>query len=201
MGKRLTSWFILAMVPLALMCGCEMGQVVQGRVIDFNDAKQTVTFIKDSKGDAGKPLYDDKNPVTYQLPKDDKEMGPQPKAGKRMNLNTEKKEITFFDPEVKKDFVTIKYTPISEDKNVAKGDPRVPKDANQEPVVKVDREKKTITIYSGRQKLLVTFQVPEEYLKLPEDTWEAGHEVRIYYKEPGKALRVMNITKTDIFKK
>jgi hypothetical protein len=65
----------------------------------------------------------------------------------------------------------------------------------------VDKEKKAITVYSGRQKLLVTFSVPEEYLALPDNTWEAGDEVRIYYKEPGKAARFMNITRTDIFKK
>ena len=65
----------------------------------------------------------------------------------------------------------------------------------------VDKDKKAITVYSGRQKLLVTFSVPEEYLALPANTWEAGDEVRIYYKEPGKAARFMNITKTDIFKK
>ena len=51
------------------------------------------------------------------------------------------------------------------------------------------------------KELLVTFSVPEEYLALPANTWEAGDEVRIYYKEPGKAARFMNITKTDIFKK
>jgi len=36
---------------------------------------------------------------------------------------------------------------------------------------------------------------------MPENTWDAGDEVRIYYKEAGKALRFMNISKTDIFKK
>jgi hypothetical protein len=65
----------------------------------------------------------------------------------------------------------------------------------------VDKDKKAVTVYSGRQKLLVTFSVPEEYLALPDNTWEAGDEVRVYYKEPGKALRFMNISKTDIFKK
>jgi hypothetical protein len=61
--------------------------------------------------------------------------------------------------------------------------------------------KKAITIYSGRQKILVTFSVPDEYLALPDDAWEAGDEVRVYYKEPGKALRYLNISKTHIFKK
>jgi hypothetical protein len=49
--------------------------------------------------------------------------------------------------------------------------------------------------------LLVTFNVPEEYFNFPEYTWDAGDEVRIYWKEKGKAIRFMNISKTDIFKK
>jgi hypothetical protein len=65
----------------------------------------------------------------------------------------------------------------------------------------VDREKKTITIYSGRQKTLTVISVPDEYFALPDKTWDAGDEVRVYYKEEGKALRFMNISKTDIFKK
>jgi hypothetical protein len=48
---------------------------------------------------------------------------------------------------------------------------------------------------------LTTFSVPDEYFALPVGAWDAGDEVRIYYKEAGKARRLMNITKTDIFKK
>ena len=65
----------------------------------------------------------------------------------------------------------------------------------------VDKEKKAITLYSKRQKLLTTFSVPDEYFALPDSAWDAGDEVRIYYKEDGKAARLMNISKTDIFKK
>ena len=41
----------------------------------------------------------------------------------------------------------------------------------------------------------------DEYIGLPEATWDAGDEVRIYYKEEGKSLRFMNVSQTDIFKK
>jgi hypothetical protein len=58
-----------------------------------------------------------------------------------------------------------------------------------------------VTIYSGRQKLYAVIALPEEYMDRPASTWDAGDEVRIYYKEPGKALRLMNVSKTDIFKK
>jgi len=49
--------------------------------------------------------------------------------------------------------------------------------------------------------MLVTISVPAEYFSLPDYTWDSGDEVRIYFKEQGKALRFMNISKTDIFKK
>jgi alpha-D-ribose 1-methylphosphonate 5-triphosphate synthase subunit PhnL len=65
----------------------------------------------------------------------------------------------------------------------------------------IDKGKQTITIYSGRQKILETISVAEEYLSLPPSTWDAGDEVRIYYKQEGKALRFMNVSRTDIFKK
>ena len=65
----------------------------------------------------------------------------------------------------------------------------------------VDKDKKTVTVYSGSQKLLVTFIVPDQYLSLPASAWDAGDIVRIYFKDDGKALRVMNVSKTNIFKK
>ena len=67
----------------------------------------------------------------------------------------------------------------------------------------IDMEKQTVTEYSRRLQALVTFKVPADKLSLPPETWEAGDEVRLYYKENAKhqALRFMNITKTNIFKK
>ena len=48
-----------------------------------------------------------------------------------------------------------------------------------------------------------TFTIPADKIDLPPSTWEAGDEVRMYYKENAKhqALRFMNITRTNIFKK
>jgi hypothetical protein len=91
----------------------------------------------------------------------------------------------------------ISYTLIDQKENVGKNSPLVA--GKKFPIV--DKDKKAITVFSGRQRLLVTFSVPEEYMAMPDNTWEAGDEVRIYYKEAGKAARFMNITRTDIFKK
>jgi hypothetical protein len=124
------------------------------------------------------------------------ERGADPKAGLRMKLDTKAREIIIYDLPTKS-MKNIAYTLIDQKEGVGKNDPLVA--GKKFPMV--DKDKKAITIYSGRQRLLVTFSVPDEYLTMPADTWEAGDEVRVYYKETGKALRFMNITKTDIFKK
>jgi hypothetical protein len=196
MAKKLSCWALLIILPFALLCGCgDLGKVDQGRVIEFNEAKGTVTFIQDVKADIGNPDYSGA-PHVYIMPKDPSERGADPKAGKRMKLDAKTREIVIYD-DASKGFKKIAYTLIDEKDGVGKDNPLV-KD-KKFPIV--DKAKKTVTIYSGRQNILITFSLPEEYLALPADTWEAGDEVRVYYKEPGKALRFMNISKTDIFKK
>jgi hypothetical protein len=187
---------LLLILPIALLWGCgELGKVDQGRVIDFNEAKGTVTFIQDVKADPGAPDYSGA-PHVYVLPQDPSERGADPKAGKRMKLDTKAREIVIYDTAAK-GFKKIPYTLIDEKDGVDKNNPLV----KDKKFPAVDKAKKTITIYSARQKILITFSLPEEYFVLPDNTWEAGDEVRVYYKEPGKALRFMNISKTDIFKK
>jgi hypothetical protein len=202
MTKKLRCFTFLALLPAILLLGCgDMGQVDQGRVVAFDKDKWTVNIIRDkgepgAPGEPGKPDYSVLPPVTFTLPKNPSEMGPEPKVGMRMNLDTAKKVITIFDPSTQ-GFKKIDYTLIDQKENVEKTDPLV---ANKTfPVI--DKAKKAITVYSGRQKILTTFTLPEEYFALPDNSWDAGDEVRIYYKEPGQARRFMNITKTDIFRK
>jgi len=193
---------ILLILPIAFISGCEYGKVDQGRVIKFDADKGTVTMIRDVKNDSQDPEYTYLPALTYSIPKDPSEMGAEPKAGLRMRLDTKKNEIDIYDTATQK-FKQIPYTLIDQKENVAKDDPLV-YDASQKKARKfpaVDKEKKTITIYSGRQKILTTFSLPAEYFNLPESTWDAGDEVRIYYKEDGKALRLMNVSKIDIYKK
>jgi hypothetical protein len=193
MGKNLSWLTLFAILPLILVWGCgEHGKVEQGRVIGFDKAKETVTFIVDTKHDTANPDYSGA-PLTFALPKDPAERGEDPKPGLRMKLDTKTREIIIYDAATK-GMKKITYTLIDQKENVAKDSPLVA--GKKFPMV--DKEKKAITVYSGRQKLLVTFSVPEEYLAMPDNTWEAGDEVRIYYKEPGKAARFMNITRTDI---
>ena len=185
------------------LLGCEeYGKVDQGRVIAFDKDQQTVTVIEDKNMDSQNPDYAILPPHTYAMPIDPAERGADPKAGLRLKLDVEKKYIKIFNTNTQ----TIEDLPIEivdVQKDIPKDHPLVfDKDKNAAkkfPVV--DKDKKTITVYSGRQKMLSTFSVPDAYFDYPEYTWDAGDEVRIYWKDKGQALRFMNITKTDIFKK
>jgi hypothetical protein len=197
MLKRYCGLTLLVILPLILACGCgELGKVDQGRVIAFDKAKGTVTLIQDMRADPKTPDYSHLPPMIYEIPKDPDEMGPEPKAGLRMKLDAKAKQIIIFDP-ASQNFKKIDYKLIDQKEGVEADDPLVK--GKKFPVV--DKEKKAITLYSKRQKLLTTFSVPDEYFALPTSAWDAGDEVRIYFKEAGKALRLMNISKTDIFKK
>ena len=199
MGKKVSWWALTACLAGTLVLGglgCgELGKVDQGRVIAFDNAKGTVTFINDVKHDPANPDYSGA-PMTFSLPTDPADRGEDPKAGKRMKLDAKTREIVIYDTGTQS-MKKITYTLIDQKEGVAKDDPLVK--GKKFPLV--EKDKKAITIYSGRQKLLTTFSLPEEYFALPDNTWEAGDEVRVYYKETGKALRFMNITRTDIFKK
>ncbi|MBP9943823.1 MAG: DUF4881 domain-containing protein [Desulfomicrobium sp.] len=196
--------FLLSIALLTFgVLGCdEYGKVDQGRVIAFDNDKQTVTVIEDKNMDSQNPDYAILPPHTYTMPTDPAERGADPKVGMRLKLDVDAKVIKIFNTQTQ----TIEDLPITivdVQKNIAKDHPLVfDKDKNAAkkfPVV--DKDNKTIAIYSGRQKMLATFSVPDAYVDFPENTWDAGDEVRIYWKEKGKAIRFMNITKTDIFKK
>lgn len=196
--------FLLSIALLTFgVLGCdEYGKVDQGRVIAFDKDKQTVTVIEDKNMDSQNPDYAILPPHTYTMPTDPAERGADPKVGMRLKLDVDAKVIKIFNTQTQ----TIEDLPITIvdlQKNIAKDHPLVfDKDKNAAkkfPVV--DKDNKTIAIYSGRQKMLATFSVPDAYFDFPENTWDAGDEVRIYWKEKGKAIRFMNITKTDIFKK
>ena len=195
--------YILCLAALAFLLGCtEFGKVDQGRVVAFDSKENKVTFVRDKTAKPGATDYSMLPPVVFELPKDPVETGPTPKAGLRMKLDTQRSQITLFDPK-DQTFKVIAFKIHNLQENVDKDHPLVfYKDAGKACTFpQVDKAKKTITIYSGRTKTLVTFSVPDEYFSLPDYAWDAGDEVRVYYKENGQALRFMNVTKTDIFKK
>lgn len=190
--------FVFAFVP------SEFGKVDQGRVIAYDKDQKIVTFIKDRNEDPKKPDYSTLPPHQYKMPPPT-QMGPEPKAGQRMKLDPEKNQITIYDDETK-NLKVIPFTMVDLKKNVKAKDPLV--EGKKFPII--DKEKKTITIYSKRLQELATISVPdEEFNKRKPETWDSGDEVRVYSQKGneatpdkmGQAFKFMNISKTDIYKK
>jgi hypothetical protein len=192
--RSLVTFATVAALWFAAGCA-NSGSVQQGRAIAFDKQKGIVTLILDSAPKSDQPRYDVLPPVAVTLPLNPDEMGPAPEAGKLLSLDTKNRTVVFFDP-TSGTLKTVSYQPVNEQDDVSRNDPRVAK--RKFPAV--DRQNKTVTIYSRRKKILLTFTVPDEYLALPDDTWKSGDEVRYYYKQPGQALRLMNVSKTDVNK-
>lgn len=200
MLKKYSLSIILMFAFTLIGCG-DYGKVDQGRVIAYDKANKKITIILDKSSDRKKPDYSLLPAVDYNLPEDPHEMGPEPKPGRLMKFDLEKKELLIYSPE-QKNIMTIAFA-VVEQKNVPASDPLVFDKAANKPksFPIIDNQKKTITTYLGKLKTLVTFSVPEQYAAMPSDTWAFGDEVRIYYKEKGKSIRLMNVSQTDIFKK
>jgi hypothetical protein len=172
-----------------LLAGCgDLGKVEQGRVIAYNRATKRITLILE----ANPPVPSSPGvlpPVTIAAPTDPNEMGPAPAAGGLMRLDYKNRRLVIYDRSAQS-FRTIPYTPLGERRGVAK--------SPGPPVV--DRARKTITMYAAAEHALITFALSDELLAMPADTWRAGDVVRYYYKDPAQALRLMNVTKTDLSK-
>jgi hypothetical protein len=188
-GKTLA--FLLSSSAALILTGCgSYGTVEQGRVIAYNKTSGQVTLIRDSTGgQAAQPAYDSLPPLSVKTPADPDEMGPVPQAGKLMRVDLKNHVMVIYDSAAGR-LRTIPYTPVGERHNVAK--------ATGLPLV--DMVKKTITVYSREDKTAVTFAASDDLLAMPADTWKTGDEVRYYFKDPAQALRMMNLTRTDLGK-
>jgi hypothetical protein len=181
---------LLSAAALSLAACGNFGKVEQGRVIAYDKKTGEVVMIRDSSGgQAPKPVYDALPPLSVRIPVDPDEMGPAPTAGKLMRVDLANHELVIYDATAHR-FRTIPYTPVEERHNVGKG----------AGLPAVDKVRKTITIYCPAERAAVTFAAPDDLLAMPADTWKTGDEVRYYFKDPAQALRMMNVTKTDLSK-
>jgi hypothetical protein len=190
MPGRTLVWILIGAAAV-VTAGCtNYGTVEQGRVINYDKRSGQVTLIRDSTGgQAPKPAYDSLPPISVKSPEDPDEMGPAPQAGKLMRVDLKNQEIVIYDTAANQ-FRTIRYTPVGERQNVARG--------TGLPVI--DKANKTITVYCAAEHTALTFAASEELLAMPADTWKTGDEVRYYFKDPAQALRMMNVTRTDLGK-
>lgn len=185
MSIHKTSIAALTALALALLlAGCAVdGNVEQGRVIGYQADTKQVTLIPESL--TGEPTLP---PVTVRTPDNPDEMGPIPTPGKLTLVDAKGGRLVVYDAATQ----SLRDIPITgvQQRKVAKA-PASPK---------IDRVQKTITIYSPDDRTTITFAATDDLLALPADTWKLGDKVRYYYKEPGQALRLMNVTKTDLSK-
>src|SRR4030066_1468620 len=156
--SALAVYLLIAVVAVvAVLAGCQqMGRVDQGRVIEFNKEKGTVTMIRDASPNPDKPDYSHLPPATYQGPTNPDEMGADPKPGKRMTLDANNREIVIYVPALD-NFATINYTLVDQKENVDPNDPLVFDNVTRKPQTFPvgDPYRKTITIYSKRQKTVI----------------------------------------------
>lgn len=192
--------FCLALVAGWLLLagsGCgKFGRVSQGRVIEFDRSKGLITIIQDSNYTAsGQPRFDILPPLTVRLPQNPAEMGPEPAAGKLIEVDAAGRRAVVFDAQAGV-LRNVAVALLERQDNVAPDDRRV---AGLEfPVI--DRARRTVTVYSAARRQFLRLSVSEEHLILPPQSWKMGDDVRYYYKDSGQALRLMNVTRTDLAK-
>lgn len=196
MKKHFLLLTFVAALSFALSA-CEFnGGVEQGRCVSYDAAANTVTLVVDSAIDQHNPHYSGQVD-TYKLPTNELDMGPAPVPGGRLMVELDKKQILFYDYATKK-AENMPITIISEEKGVSSRSEKLK--GKTFPII--NKEDKTITIYSRRLEEIITFRPDDpNAFDLPAETWKAGDEVRIAFRKdmPGQAIRFMNVSKTNIF--
>lgn len=198
---------LLVLIAISLTgCG-EYGKVEQGRVVayDTTTTPPTVWIIQDADTIPNQPKYTVLPAHPFTVPADPAEMGQVPAVGLRMQLDVEKKIITMYNPEMKEfDKLLFELVERHNGVSVRKQHPLVYDAATRKerPFPVVNAAENSLTIYSRRQEMLATIKLsPDDFAKYKETDWDAGDEIRVYYKEPGKSLRLMNVTRTDFSKR
>ena len=190
---------MLAMAfSVALLTGCNFdGGVEQGRCVAFDANAKTLTIVVDVTHDQFNPHYSG-GTHTFKLPVESRDMGPNPSVGGRLMIDLAKNTVLIYDQmtnSVRE--LAVQFTDV--EKNIGSDNPKVK--GKTFPII--DKDQQTVTVYSGRQKSLITFKIPAEAQDYPAYVWTAGDEMRIAYRNADKAqaMRIMNVSKTNIFKK
>lgn len=188
---------LISLLALSLcLAACDFnGGVEQGRCVAYDPDKNTITMVVDTTLDQHDPHYSGKVD-TWKLPENPLDMGPAPVAGGLLMLELDKNMVLYYDRETK----SIREMPVesfSVEKNINEKHPKLK--GKSFPII--NREDRTVTVYSPRLESIVVIKVPEAELNLPVYVWELGDEVRIAFRKdmPGQAIRFMNVSKTSIF--
>lgn len=183
---------------LALLAGCDLkGGVEQGRCVAY-DKDKAVTIVAETLMD-GKSTYSETSKVlTYKLPDAKRDMGPTPEPGCLLSLNPDKGFVLLYDKMAMKVVkLDVNFTDV--EKNVDAKHPKVKDKA----FPLIDKAQQTVTVYAAGMKALLTFKIPNEAMNYDDAAWKFGNELRVAFLNASKdkALRIMNCTKTSIYKR
>lgn len=192
-----------ALVASTVLTGCfSFGNVEQGRVVAFDENARTFTMVLDVSTVAQTTDYSGLPAVTRQLPADKDEIGKLPVAGNLLSVDTMTHTLSIYDG-TSQSIVKVSYQPVDEKKDVGAKNPLVydaeQKKAKEFPVV--DATASSVQMYLPDQKLLVTAGLSPEDIQRDPSAFRQGDAVRVYLKNPPETLRLMNVSKTDIFSK
>lgn len=190
---KLRNLFFLAALSLGL-AACDFdGGVEQGRCVAFDADNKQLTVVVDTTLDQLNPHYNGKVD-TFKLPLEARDMGPAPVAGDLLMVELDKNMVMIYDPATRKlREIPVEFTNVEKDVTS-----RSPKLKGKDFPILSDG---SVTIYSPRLESIITFKLPPDALDLPRETWTLGDEVRIAFRNEKRdqAIRIMNVTKTNIF--
>jgi hypothetical protein len=137
---------ILAVMLAATGCN-DFGRVDQGRVIAYDKNENTIVMIRDKSPDSKTPDYTDLPPVSFKLPDDPHETGPEPRAGKMIKIDPDKNEAVIF-VEGSNDIETVSFN-VVEQKKVEPKDPLItdPETRKMRNFPMIDQQTRTISVY------------------------------------------------------
>lgn len=177
--KKFMKILSLSVIAVGLVASLSMAEEVMGRCVNFDKDKNTVTIIKDANNDKANPNFQ-LPPATYALPS-----GAEPvKFGKRIKLDLKENKLKYFD-DASNSFKTLDFTLVEKAEGVEPEDARV---ANKK-FPAIDKEKKTVTIYSKRQKVLTIIGISADSLALPEKTYDSGDDLKLTV-DSGKITKI-----------
>ena len=170
-----------------------LGADTYGRVVAYDKGAKKMTFIEDSLGwsNPKRPEFTVLPAKEVVLAEDPGDMAP--KAGGRLRIDLEKKEIIIYNGQTKT-IDTFAVEVVSNQGDVEPGNPLLLTDGKEKKFPMVDKAKCEVTIYSKRQKSLSTIKVPQKYMELPDSVWDDGHNVKLTV-EGDKGTNFVNLSK------
>lgn len=191
---KIRSLLILVVALSFALAACDFdGGVEQGRCVAFDPEKKLLTVVVDTTLDQHNPHYSGKVD-TFKLPLEARDMGPAPVPGDLLMLEMDKNQVMIYDPATKH----LREIPVEFTKVEKEITPKSSKLKGKDFPIVADG---SVTVYSPRLESIITFKLPPDALALPRETWTLGDEVRIAFRNEKReqAIRIMNVTKTNIF--